>query len=143
MKALSLSRHRKQRSPQRRERRESVQTVKEAEEGGVGDKRYAQQERIFTLLRKDKANKHCFDCYAPNARWASVNNAIFLCMNCTSLHRSLGVNFSFVQSTTIDLWSGETLRMMSLGGNKRLKEWFKEYGLFDKSMDLRYMTIAA
>ena len=54
------------------------------------------------------------------AHWASVNNAIYLCLNCASNHRSYGVNISYVRSITIDTWNETHLRHMVLGGNARL-----------------------
>lgn len=39
------------------------------------------------------------------AQWASVNNGILLCLNCSGVHRSFGVRVSFVRSITMDSWS--------------------------------------
>ena len=38
------------------------------------------------------------------AQWASINNAIYLCLNCAGEHRGYGVNVSFIRSITIDTW---------------------------------------
>ena len=41
---------------------------------------------------------------APGPRWASMNLGIFLCLNCSGIHRRLGVHISKVKSVTLDGW---------------------------------------
>ena len=82
---------------------------------------------IFRELQSEKDNSQCFDCNRSGAQWASVNNSIFLCFDCSSHHRGLGVQASFVRSITMDSWTPQQLTLMSIGGNRRLKEYMEVY----------------
>jgi hypothetical protein len=43
----------------------------------------------------------------------------------------------------MDAWNERQLKMMSLGGNKNLGEFFQNYDLIDESVQSRYKTKAA
>lgn len=68
---------------------------------------------------------HCADCGCRGPRWASVNLGIFICMQCSGIHRSLGVHVSQVRSTTLDTWLPEQVEHISCTGNRKANEFWE------------------
>lgn len=80
-------------------------------------------------LSKEPTNNKCMDCNVSNPQWASVTFGVFICLDCASVHRSMGVNTSFVKSVTMDSWSQKEYLFMKLGSNEAFQGFINQQGL--------------
>ncbi|XP_064162201.1 arf-GAP with coiled-coil, ANK repeat and PH domain-containing protein 3-like [Anguilla rostrata] len=82
-------------------------------------------ESIVQRAQGIPGNEQCCDCGQPDPRWASINLGILLCIECSGIHRSLGVQCSKVRSLTLDSWEPELLKLMCELGNGTVNQIYE------------------
>uniref|UniRef100_A0A8D0SJL9 Arf-GAP with coiled-coil, ANK repeat and PH domain-containing protein n=1 Tax=Sus scrofa TaxID=9823 RepID=A0A8D0SJL9_PIG len=82
-------------------------------------------ESVLQRVQGVAGNSQCGDCGQPDPRWASINLGVLLCIECSGIHRSLGVHCSKVRSLTLDSWEPELLKLMCELGNSTMNQIYE------------------
>ncbi|XP_062994714.1 arf-GAP with coiled-coil, ANK repeat and PH domain-containing protein 1 [Elgaria multicarinata webbii] len=80
---------------------------------------------VVDQVQRMEGNAQCCDCREPAPEWASINLGITLCIECSGIHRSLGVHFSKVRSLTLDSWEPELVKLMCELGNRVINQIYE------------------
>jgi stromal membrane-associated protein len=82
------------------------------------------KKRLDVLLKAPE-NQICADCFMKQPRWASSKLGVFMCIDCSGIHRNLGTHISFVRSVNLDSWTVEQVEMMEAWGNERARAYYE------------------
>uniref|UniRef100_H2MNT0 Arf-GAP with coiled-coil, ANK repeat and PH domain-containing protein n=1 Tax=Oryzias latipes TaxID=8090 RepID=H2MNT0_ORYLA len=82
-------------------------------------------ESLLQRVQSLPGNELCSDCGQMAPCWASINLGVLLCIECSGIHRSLGVHFSKVRSLTLDSWEPELLKLMCELGNTVINQIYE------------------
>ncbi|CAO3639358.1 unnamed protein product [Mucor fragilis] len=75
------------------------------------------QREALKKIRVVPGNDHCADCGVKDPEWACTNLGIIVCIECSGIHRSLGVHVSKVRSIVLDKWESDAIEVMLRLGN--------------------------
>lgn len=84
----------------------------------MSEKTTTEAQQLVKSLMIAGENSTCADCKKNQTKWASSSLGIFICLNCSGIHRSLGTHISFVRSCILDGWTPKQAILMRKIGNK-------------------------
>uniref|UniRef100_A0A061R5X4 Arf-GAP with coiled-coil, ANK repeat and PH domain-containing protein n=1 Tax=Tetraselmis sp. GSL018 TaxID=582737 RepID=A0A061R5X4_9CHLO len=90
---------------------------------GAGD-----EASLLEVLRRVPGNSACADCGAADPDWASLSFGVTLCIECSGVHRQMGVHISKVRSLTLDVrvWEPSVVQMFQQLGNQFVNSVLEE-----------------
>ncbi|XP_039986787.1 BAR_ACAPs and ArfGap_ACAP domain-containing protein isoform X3 [Xiphias gladius] len=85
----------------------------------------APRQAALGVALRGPGNQRCCDCGEEEPRWASINLGVTMCIECSGIHRSLGVHLSKVRSLTLDSWEAEQLKLLCVLGNTVMNQIYE------------------
>ncbi|KAL2541319.1 ADP-ribosylation factor GTPase-activating protein AGD2 [Abeliophyllum distichum] len=89
---------------------------------------------VSRILKEIPGNDQCAECSASEPDWASLNLGVLICIECSGIHRNLGVHISKVRSVTLDVkvWEPTILGLFQTLGNEYCNSVWEELLLLQK-----------
>ncbi|WUR04657.1 ADP-ribosylation factor GTPase-activating protein GLO3 [Vairimorpha necatrix] len=94
--------------------------------------------KFFKNIKSNPVNNKCADCSKSSPIWVSLTFSLFICSDCASSHRKMGVLKSQVKSTLLDKWTLGELRRVWVGGNKNKYKLGDNKDVFIKYKDSQF-----
>ncbi|XP_034555512.1 arf-GAP with SH3 domain, ANK repeat and PH domain-containing protein 2b [Notolabrus celidotus] len=77
---------------------------------------------IVVEVKRMSGNNGCCDCGAPAPTWLSTNLGVLICIECSGIHREMGVHYSRIQSLDLDVLGTSELLLAKNVGNASFNE---------------------
>ena len=100
---------------------------------------------LTDLLQRDTYNKFCIDCNRNESTHANITYGTFICGDCAKVHiQNIGTDKHYIKTIFGDAWDQYQIKIIQIGGNKRLWDFFKQYnGLEQKLIQSKYDSAPA
>ena len=77
---------------------------------------------VVERIKNVDGNTICADCDCAQPGWASANIGVVICIECSGIHRGLGVQISKIKSLFLDKWDPLIVEFMESSGNTKLNK---------------------
>uniref|UniRef100_A0A8C9ZGP9 ArfGAP with SH3 domain, ankyrin repeat and PH domain 2b n=1 Tax=Sander lucioperca TaxID=283035 RepID=A0A8C9ZGP9_SANLU len=77
---------------------------------------------IVEEVKRMSGNDSCCDCGAAGPTWLSTNLGVLICIECSGIHREMGVHYSRIQSLDLDVLGTSELLLAKNVGNASFNE---------------------
>ncbi|XP_075968234.1 arf-GAP with SH3 domain, ANK repeat and PH domain-containing protein 2b isoform X2 [Anarhichas minor] len=77
---------------------------------------------IVGEVKRMSGNDGCCDCGAHGPTWLSTNLGVLICIECSGIHREMGVHYSRIQSLDLDVLGTSELLLAKNVGNASFNE---------------------
>uniref|UniRef100_A0A8C2J829 ArfGAP with SH3 domain, ankyrin repeat and PH domain 1b n=1 Tax=Cyprinus carpio TaxID=7962 RepID=A0A8C2J829_CYPCA len=101
---------------------EALNMAFRGEQGGGDDGLEDLTKAIIDDVLRMPGNEMCCDCGAPDPKWLSTNLGILTCIECSGIHREMGVHISRIQSIELDKLGTSELLLAKNVGNSSFNE---------------------
>uniref|UniRef100_A0A8C1PMI0 ArfGAP with SH3 domain, ankyrin repeat and PH domain 1b n=1 Tax=Cyprinus carpio TaxID=7962 RepID=A0A8C1PMI0_CYPCA len=101
---------------------EALNMAFRGEQGGGDDGLEDLTKAIIDDVLRMPGNEVCCDCGAPDPKWLSTNLGILTCIECSGIHREMGVHISRIQSMELDKLGTSELLLAKNVGNSSFNE---------------------
>uniref|UniRef100_A0AAY4B060 ArfGAP with SH3 domain, ankyrin repeat and PH domain 2b n=1 Tax=Denticeps clupeoides TaxID=299321 RepID=A0AAY4B060_9TELE len=103
---------------------EALNNAFKGDEAESGENNIVQEltKAIVEEVKKMSGNDECCDCGADDPTWLSTNLGVLICIECSGIHREMGVHYSRIQSLTLDVLGTSELLLAKNVGNATFNE---------------------